>query len=55
MIVYTDLDRLEQHMKKLSFADTWVIEEICNTARLFASYEIPGDKPRGLMVLPEYA
>jgi phytoene dehydrogenase-like protein len=53
LIVYADLDRLEQHMKELSPADAGVIEEICNAARLFASYEMPAEKPRELMGLPD--
>ena len=48
-IVYADLDRLEQHMKELSPADAGVIEELCNTARLFSRSEMPGEKPRELM------
>jgi phytoene dehydrogenase-like protein len=53
LIVYADIDRLEQHMKELSPADAGAIEELCNAARLFASYEMPMDKPRELMGLPD--
>ncbi len=47
--VYTDLDRLEQHMKELSPADAGVIEEFCNAARLFSRSEMPVEKPMELM------
>ena len=33
--LYTDIDRLEQHMKELSPADTDVIDEFCKGARRF--------------------
>ena len=49
LIVYADLNRLEQHMKELSLADTGVIEELCNAARFFTRYEMPIDKPIELM------
>ena len=49
LVVYTDLDRLEQHMKELSPADAGVIEEFCNAARLFTRGEMPMDKPTELM------
>ena len=35
-ILYTDLDRLERHMKELAPADVGVIEEFCNNARRFS-------------------
>jgi len=50
-IVYTDLERLEQHMKELSPADAGVIEELCNAARLYTRYEMPVEKPMELMGL----
>ena len=53
LIVYADLDRLEQHMKELSPADAGVIEEFCNAARLIANYDLPMEKPRELMRLPD--
>jgi len=34
-VVYTDMDRLERHMKELSPADSRRIEEFCGTARRF--------------------
>ena len=50
-IVYTDIDRLEQHMKELSPADAGVIKELCNAARVLTRGEMPMEKPmeqRGL-------
>ena len=37
-IIYTNIDRLEQHMKELAPADTKVIEEFCKAARLFTRF-----------------
>ena len=51
LIVYADLDRLEQHMKELSPADAGVIEEFCNAVRLFTRHEMPIEKPIELMGL----
>ncbi|MFC1979701.1 phytoene desaturase family protein [Chloroflexota bacterium] len=51
LIVYADLDRLEQHMKELSPADAGVIEEICNIARIFTHNEFVPEKPMELMGL----
>lgn len=50
--IYTDLNRLEQHMKELAPADTDVIEEFCNSARRFTQFvEVVGDRdgPSGLL------
>jgi phytoene dehydrogenase-like protein len=50
-IVYTDVDRLEQHMKALAPADAKVIEEFTNAVRLFTRFsEAMGDPaaPSGL-------
>jgi phytoene dehydrogenase-like protein len=47
--VYTDLDRLEQHMVELSPADAGVIQDLCDTTRLLLRYEMPLDKPMGMM------
>ena len=47
-IVYTDIDRLEQHMKELSPADSRVIDELCNALRSFARFDIPLDTLKGL-------
>jgi phytoene dehydrogenase-like protein len=38
--VYTDIDRLEAHMKALSPADAKVIEELTNAARRFTGLEL---------------
>jgi len=37
-IVYTNLDRLERHMKELAPADAKVIEEFCGAARRFTQF-----------------
>jgi phytoene dehydrogenase-like protein len=43
-ILYTDIDRLEQHMKELAPADAKVIEEFCNATRRFTRFgEVMGD------------
>jgi phytoene dehydrogenase-like protein len=47
--VYSDLDRLEQHMKELSPADAGIIEEMCNTARRLLRFELPLEKPMETM------
>lgn len=51
-IVYTDADRLEQHMKALAPADGEVIEEFCDGMRFFSRFgrEVgtPG-RPSGLL------
>jgi phytoene dehydrogenase-like protein len=49
--VYTDLDRLEQHMVELSPADAGLIAELCNAARLFTRVELPMEKPMEQMGL----
>lgn len=51
LIVYSDLDRLENHLKELSSSDAGVIKEMCNIARLFSRYEMPADKAPELMGL----
>jgi len=47
--LYTDLDRLEGHMKELSPADAAPIEEFCGYVRRFADFKIPVGKPPELM------
>jgi phytoene dehydrogenase-like protein len=47
-ILYTDPDRLEQHMKELSPQDAGLIKELCNGVRLFTRFDLPIDKPREL-------
>lgn len=39
-IVYTDIDRLEQHMKELAPVDATVIEEYTRAARLFTRFDL---------------
>jgi phytoene dehydrogenase-like protein len=51
-IVYTDIDRLEQHMKELAPADAKVIKEFCKAARLFTRFGQATDdstEPSGLL------
>ena len=48
-IVYSDLDRLEQHMNELSSADTAAIKELCRSARRFVGYDPPMEKPMDQM------
>ncbi|MCX5644345.1 MAG: NAD(P)/FAD-dependent oxidoreductase [Phycisphaerae bacterium] len=43
-IVYSDIDRLEQHMKELAPQDAQVIEELTRAARTCAKYDLPVDK-----------
>jgi phytoene dehydrogenase-like protein len=43
-IVYSDLDRLEQHMKELAPQDAPVIQELVRAARACARYDLPVDK-----------
>lgn len=42
--VFTDVDRLEQHMKELAPEDSAFIEKFAKTVRHFASFELPMDK-----------
>jgi phytoene dehydrogenase-like protein len=44
-IVYTDIDRLERHMKELAPSDTQLIEELCNAMRDVAGIDMPLDTP----------
>jgi len=48
LIVYTDVDRLEQHMKELAPEDADVIKEFADAVRLFTNFDMPLDKPREL-------
>ena len=45
--LYTDIDRLERHMKELSPADAGVIEEFCNNTRRFTRFVEIMDNPDG--------
>jgi phytoene dehydrogenase-like protein len=49
--LYTDLDRLERHMKELSPADAAPTEEFCRLVRRFADFNVPVGKPTELMGL----
>jgi phytoene dehydrogenase-like protein len=51
--VYTDIDRLEQHMLELSPADAAVIVELCNAARVLTRGELPLEKPLEWMGLSD--
>jgi len=51
--VYTDIDRLEQHMLELSPADAGVIVELCNAARVLTHGELPLEKPLEWMGLSD--
>ncbi len=43
-VVYSDIDRLEQHMKELAPQDSEVIEEFSRAVRTCARYDLPVDK-----------
>jgi phytoene dehydrogenase-like protein len=47
--LYTDLDRLERHMKELSPADAALTEQFCGYVRRFANFNVPVGKPAELM------
>ncbi len=47
--LYTDIDRLERHMKELSPADAMPTEELCRYIRRMAAFKLPVDKPAELM------
>ena len=44
--VYTDIDKLETHMKALSPADADAIKELTNAARRFTGLELGGRECR---------
>lgn len=48
-VAYTDLDRLEKHMKELSPEDSKIIEELCGKARILSRFNVPADKPMDRM------
>lgn len=48
-IIYTNIDRLEQHMKELTPADAGVIHELADAVRLFTHMDMPLDTPGGLL------
>jgi phytoene dehydrogenase-like protein len=55
LILYADVDRLEQHMMASFPADAPRIRELCETVRLFSRLDMPPDKPRELYGLSDYA
>jgi len=59
-VLYTDIDRLEQHMKELAPGDSEVIEEFAGAIRTISRVDLPLVKPRevstlldGLKMLPK--
>jgi phytoene dehydrogenase-like protein len=59
LTVYTNLDRLETHLKELAPADTAVIDELIGAARHFATFDLLGlalagplERARALAMLP---
>ena len=48
LIIYTDVDQLEQHIKELSPTDADFIKEFTDAVRFFSRSDIPLDKPREL-------
>ena len=47
-LVYTDVDRLEQHMKELAPEDARVIDEFIGGIRIFTQYQLPFEKAQEL-------
>ncbi|MEJ2738770.1 MAG: NAD(P)-binding protein, partial [Dehalococcoidia bacterium] len=47
--IYTDIDRLEQHMKELAPEDTDFIMKFTGVIRRFINFDMPSDKARELM------
>jgi phytoene dehydrogenase-like protein len=45
---YTDIDRLEKHMKELAPEDTRAIEELTRGVRRFIGFDMPFEKPQEL-------
>ena len=59
LIVHTDLDRLERHLKQLAPADAAVIDEFIGAARQFVRFDLLGlalagplERARALVMLP---
>ena len=52
-ILYTDIDRLEQHMRELAPEDGEVIAEFIQMLRVFAQFKSPVDTPPELAGPPE--
>ena len=56
VILYTDLDRLEEHLLQIAPEDGALIKELCADARHLARHELPSDlPPRELMRLGDMA
>ena len=55
LILYADVDRLEQHMMVSFPEDAPRIRELCETVRLFSRLDMPPDKPRELYGLSDFA
>ena len=53
VVFHRDLDRLERSWIELSPQDREAIEELCAALRRLRSFEIPVDKPKDLMSIPE--
>jgi phytoene dehydrogenase-like protein len=47
--LYTDVDRLERHMKELSPADAAAAEKLCGLIRSLSDFSIPAGRPGELM------
>jgi phytoene dehydrogenase-like protein len=52
---YTDIDRLEKHMKEIAPEDTGAIEEFCGAVRKFVGFDMPVDKPQEMYNPLDYA
>lgn len=52
---YTDIDRLEKHMKEIAPEDSRVIDEFCGAIRRFIGFDMPVEKPRELYNPLDYA
>ena len=48
-LMYTDVDRLEQHMKELAPEDERVIDDFIKAIRVFTRYQLPFEKAQELL------
>jgi phytoene dehydrogenase-like protein len=57
LIVYSDPDRLEAHMRELSPADSYHIKALCNGIRKFTRFDMTlmQQKPKSLMTAQDWA
>jgi phytoene dehydrogenase-like protein len=53
LIIYADVDKLEQHMRASYPADAAIIRELCDAVRLFSRLDMPPEKPRELYGLSD--